>query len=96
MSSRSGPSSVDTREIAFPSVRQVEMEAMVRRKDEGEKDGKMEEGGQEQRGKGRKEGGYKKEEMGKGGRETTRKGEGLFSVSVVSGNGTKLLKNIKG
>ena len=43
--------------------------------------------------KGRK--GYKKQEMGKGvrGRQTTRKAEGLFSVSVVSGNGTKLLKN---
>lgn len=96
MSSSSGPSSVDTREIVFPSVRQVEMEAMVRRKDEGEKDGKMEEGGQEQRGKGRKEGGYKKRWGKEGERQTTRKVEGLFSVSAVSGNGTKLLKNIKG
>ena len=32
LSSRSGPSSVNTREIVFPSVRQVHMEAMVRGK----------------------------------------------------------------
>ena len=51
----------------FPSVREVHMEAMVRRKDEGEKDRKMEEGGQEQRGKWSKEGVIRNKRLAKEG-----------------------------